>query len=81
MAHTVEDTGFTLCYRDADSPSLQELRLLSHFFLHESPGPALPAASSFSRAQLLNLKVRLDDSRVEFEANLNAAKVVKGDRD
>ncbi len=69
VAYTVEDSGVTLGYRDAGS--LQELRLLLACV------PAQTTTSLLLLTQLL--EVRLDDSRVELEAN--AAIVANGDRD
>ena len=68
VAHTVEDSireNLTLGYRDADS--LQELRLLLACVPTRTP--------SLLRVLLLTqlLEVRLDDSRVELEANAGIA--------
>ena len=73
VAHTVEDSGVALGYRDAGS--LQELRLLLRLACVQL---AARTSSSSSSSLLLTqlLEVRLDDSRVELEAN--AAVVVKG---
>ncbi len=71
MAHTVEDPGVTLGYRDADS--LQELRLLLACITVPARTPSLLLLLTQP------LEVRLDDSRVEPEAN--AAVVAKGNRD
>ena len=59
MAHTVEDSGVTLGYRDADS--LQELRLLLACIPARTPSLLLLLTKP--------LEVRPDDSRVELEAN------------
>ena len=69
VAHTVEDSGVTLGYRDADS--LQELRLLLACIPARTPSLLLLLTKP--------LEVRPDDSRVELEAN--AAVVVEGNRD
>ncbi len=59
VAYTVEDSGVTLGYRDADSR--QELRLLL---------ACVPAGATTSLLLLTQLlEVRLDDNRVELEAN------------
>ncbi len=59
VAHTVEDSGVTLGYRDADS--LQELRLLLACVPARTPSLLLLLTKP--------LEVRPDDSRVELEAN------------
>ncbi len=69
VANTVEDLGVTLGYRDADS--LQELRLLLACVPARTPSLLLLLTQP--------LEVRLDDSRVELEAN--AAVVAKGNCD
>jgi hypothetical protein len=67
-AHTVENSGVTLGYRDADS--LQELRLLLACVPARTPSLLLLLTQP--------LEVRLDDSLSRVELEANAALVVKG---